>query len=150
ILVAEIASRDGKPVLVRHGWRVDREYVYPAGALGLVAAVAALEKLGEMEKKEPALSETTPLAWWPLSKGETKEEKDATNLEGGRITLLHEIRKTFLVSDDAAFNRLYEIVGQKELNDRMHDHGLKSVRVLHRLSSPRTESESLKTPRVDF
>jgi hypothetical protein len=150
ILVAEISARDGKPLLVRHGWRVDREYVYPASAIGLLGAVAALEKLDELRKKEPLLSETTPMVWWPLWKGETKDEKDATNLDGGRITLLHEIRKLCLVSDDGAFNRLYELVGQKELNERMQDKGLKSVRVLHRLSSPRTESESLKLPRIDF
>jgi hypothetical protein len=151
VLVSEVApGKDGKPALVRHGYRVDREYFYPASAIKLLGAVAALEKLGQLKKKTPALSVATPMVWWPLFKDEQKEEKDASNQDGGKITLGHELRKLFLVSDNAAFNRLYEFVGPKELNERMWDAGLASTRVVHRLSSPRSEAENLKTPRIDF
>ena len=47
--------------------------------------------------------------------GGTYEEADESNLEGGRITVRHEIRKLFLVSDNRAFNRLYELVGRDRL-----------------------------------
>lgn len=188
VLVTEFApGKDGKPTLVRHGFRVDREYVYPASAIKLLGAVAALEKLNDLRTKEPRLSETTPLRWWPDS-GDRKatggkndatvdgpkdgadkkdeaarkklgsgdpdasghEEKDATNLDGGTITLRHEIRKVFLVSDNAAFNRLFEFTGQKELNTRMRDAGLPSVRMIHRLSTATTEAQNLRTPRIDM
>jgi beta-lactamase class A len=151
VLVSEVtADKDGKFVLTRHGYRVDREYFYPASAIKLLGAVAALEKLGQLKKKTPALSVTTPMVWWPLFKDEVKEDKDASNLDDGKITLRHEIRKLFLVSDNAAFNRLYEFVGPKEMNEWMWAAGLASTRVVHRLSSPRSESENLKTPRIDF
>ena len=42
ILVREIVSREGAPdCVVRRGFRVDEEYVYPASAIKTVAALAA-------------------------------------------------------------------------------------------------------------
>jgi hypothetical protein len=151
VLLASVgADAKGRPVLVRRGLRVDREYVYPASAIKLCAAVAALETLNALRRKEPRLTEDTPLAFHPLFAGEELEQKDPSNLEGGTITLRHEIRKLFLVSDNAAFNRLYELVGQQELAERLERAGLKRARVVHRLSEARSEEENRRAPAVDF
>src|SRR5690606_29499652 len=48
--------------------------------------------------------------------------------------IAHEIRKLSLVSDNPAFNRLYDVVGPDELHRRPHDHGLPSARLVPRLS----------------
>ncbi len=151
VLLATVeADAKGRPVLSRRGYRVDAEYFYPASSIKFLAAIAALEDLDERRAKEPRLTEDTPLVFHPLFAGEDIEDADATHLAGGKITLRQEIRKLFLVSDNAAFNRLYEYVGQEALAKRLEHAGLSTARILHRLSESRPEDENRRAPRVDF
>lgn len=151
ILLATIAKdAQGRPVLARRGFRVDAEYYYPASSIKLLGAIAALEDLDERRVKEPRLTEDTPLVFHPLFEGEVIEDRDTTHQDGGRITLRHEIRKLFLVSDNAAFNRLYELTGQDGLAKRLERAGLSSARILHRLSEPRSDEDNRRVPRIDF
>lgn len=53
------------------------------------------------------------------------------------ITAGRELRKLALVSDNQAFNRLYDLVGHEPLNRALRDLGLRSVVINHRLSDPR-------------
>lgn len=141
----------GRPVLVQHGFRAGAEYLYPASSVKLFAAIAALERLAEL-RRETGLPITarTPLVYHPLFPGEEREEADPSNLDGGAITVGHEIRKVFLVSDNAAFNRLYELVGQDRLAASIARAGLPGVRIVHRLSEPHTAEENRRLPRIDF
>lgn len=150
VLVGEVVVKDGKPALERHGFRVDAEYFYPAGALGLLASIGALQMLEGLREKEPELARTTPLRFHPSFEGESVESSDVTNRDGGVITLEHEIRKLFLAGDDAAFNRVYEFAGADALAACFDDRGYRTVRIFHRLSTARTEALELRTPRVDL
>lgn len=151
VLLATVGTDPkGRPVLARRGYRVDAEYFYPASSIKFLAAIAALEDLDERRAKEPRIGEDTPLVFHPLFEGEAIEDADPTHLSGGAITLRHEVRKLFLVSDNAAFNRLYEYIGQQGLAKRLERAGLESARVVHRLSEPRSEDDDRRAPRVDF
>lgn len=150
ILVSEVVVKDGKPALERHAFRADAEYFYPAGALGLLASIGALQTFDELRAKTPELSRTTPLRFHPLFEGESVASEDVTNRDGGAITLEHEVRKLFLANDDAAFNRVYELAGVDALDRCFDERGFRTVRIFHRLSTPRAEAEELRTPRVDF
>jgi len=109
--VVEEPAGGGRPKLVQHGFRAGAEYLYPASSVKLFAAVAALERLAELRRETGlAITADTPLVYHPLFEGEQLEDSDPSNLAGGKITVAHEIRKIFLVSDNAAFNRLYELV----------------------------------------
>jgi hypothetical protein len=141
----------GRPVLVQHGFRLGAEYFYPASSVKLFAAVAVLERLAELRRETGLpLDVDTPLVFHPLFAGETVEDADPTNLSGGRITVRHEIRKLFLVSDNQAFNRLYELVGQDRLAASLSRAGLPEARIVHRLDEPRTPEENRRCPRIDF
>lgn len=141
----------GRPVLVQHELRPGAEYFYPASSVKLFAAVAALERLEELGRETGlALDVDTPLVFHPLFEGEVVEEGDPSNLDNGRITVRHEIRKLFLVSDNQAFNRLYELVGQDRLAASLARAGLGEARIVHRLSEPRTVEENRRFPRIDF
>jgi len=151
VLLATIGEdAKGRPILVRRGLRVDREYFYPASAIKLCVAIAALEELAARRVKEPRLTEDLALVFHPLFPGEEIEAKDPTHLDGGTITLRQEIKKLFLVSDNAAFNRLYEFVGQDRLAEHLERAGLSTARIVHRLSEARSEDENRRVPRVDF
>ncbi len=139
------------PRLVQHGFRLDAEYFYPASAVKLFAAVAALERLAELRRETGLpLDVDTPLVFHPLFEDEALDEADESNLDGGRITVRHEIRKLFLVSDNRAFNRLYELVGQDRLAASLVRAGLADARIVHRLSEFRSAEDNRRLPRIDF
>jgi hypothetical protein len=148
-LVEPTAS--GRPRLVQYGYRAGAEYLYPASTVKLFAAVAALERLAELRTETGLpIDADTPLVFHPLFPGEEREERDETHLAAGTLTVRHEIRKIFLVSDNAAFNRLYELVGADRLAASVARAGLHGVRIVHRLSEPRSAEENLRLPRIDL
>lgn len=147
ILLSEVVpDGTGGTGLRRRGYRVDAEYFYPASAIKLCAAISAVTVV----ESHAGVSLETPMRFHPLFEGETLETDDPSNLAGGTITVGHEIRRLFLVSDNEAFNRLYELTGHREINQLMHRAGLPSARVLHRLSEFRSPEEHRRTPRIDF
>ena len=142
---------DGRPVLVQHGYRLGAEYFYPASTVKLFAAVAALERLEELRRETGLpIDVDTALVFHPLFADDALEDADPSNLAGGRITAGHEIRKLFLVSDNAAFNRLYELVGQDGLAAALERAGLTGARLVHRLSEARSAEENRRAPRIDL
>ena len=142
---------DGEPTLERHSFDAGPEYFYPASSVKTCAAIAAALRLRDVEAASATeLGLSTPLRFSPLFEGESVEELDATHLATGKITLGHAMRKVFLVSDNVAFNHLYEFAGNRYLNDAMRSAGLTSTRILHRLSEFRSAEDQLRTPKVEL
>lgn len=144
-------SVPGRPVLRQAGFRSGAEYFYPASSIKLFAAIAALERLEQL-RAETGLDLTldTPLVYHPIFEGEARAEEDPTHLANGKITLRHEIRKLFLVSDNESFNKLYELTGPDGLATSLARAGLDSARIVHRLSELRSAEENLRSPRIDL
>jgi hypothetical protein len=152
ILVAEvITNRHGDVKIQRSGYRVDAEYFYPASTVKLCAAVAALQLIEELQSQHqtPDLLEV-PLEIAPLFPGDLAQTNDPGNLANGAITVGQEIREIALVSDNQAFNRLFDLVGHEALNRRMHALGLSSVVLNHRLSETRTIPDMFASAAVTF
>lgn len=137
------------PAMTEHGYRVDVEYVYPASAIKTFAAVSALRKLEGLRKEGHPVGLDTPVALCAGGKRGCKT-KDESNVEGGVITLGHEIRKMQLVSNNFSFNRLYDFVGHRELNEDLWALGFASMRMHHRLYSGSDPLEQKKTPRIEL
>lgn len=131
---------------VRHGYRVDAEYFYPASAIKTLAAISALQTLRGMNrrrKKLPPVTLDTPLAIHRLFSDQPQvQAEDETHLANGRITLGHEIKKMSIVSDNGAFDRLYAFAGQDAINALASRSGLSHTRIFHRLSRRRTPEEN--------
>ncbi len=148
VLVTVIAPKGAKgPPMAVHSYRADDEYVYPASAIKTFAAVAALRKLEALRREGQAVGLDTPLAY---CEGRSCLTKDASNLEGGTITIGHEIRKMQLVSNNISFNRLYELVGHREINEDMWSLGFASVRIHHRMYGVQDPLVQRTTPRVEL
>ena len=87
VLVSEVSNgTEGRTRLVRNGYRVDAEYFYPASAIKLCAAVAALRKIEDARERHGGgdLLDAT-MVIGPLSASETAQAADESNLDGGRI-----------------------------------------------------------------
>ena len=108
-----------------------QEYYYPASTVKLPAALLALEKLNTLNI--PALDKYTPLRIDSAYTRQTRVLTDSTAPDN-LPTVAHYIKKLFLVSDNDAYNRLYEFLGQQPLNASLHQKGFSGVRLLHRLS----------------
>ena len=120
------------PSLRSYSYRADKhEYFYPASMVKLPGAILALEKLNELDID--GLDRTSPMFTDSAYSRQTTVIADSTS-ENGLPSLGHYIKKVFLVSDNDAYNRLYEFLGQEELNERLWNKGYTDVRLTHRLS----------------
>ncbi len=142
VLISEVVpGRGGRPTLRRHGYRLDAEYFYPASSIKLCAAVAALQWV-QATVPDPERLLDAPFEIAPLFPGDPEQRWDPVNPERPELgvvalTLRREIRKLALVSDNRAFNRLFDVLGHEALNRAMHELGHGSVVLNHRLSETR-------------
>ena len=114
-------------VFTDYDFQVERDhYFYPASTVKFPAAVAALEKINEID----SLSVNTQFY----------VEGDSTE-----TTFAQAISEIFAVSDNAANNRLIEFLGQDQLNERMRKRGIEPIRIAHRLSTPNADDVTTKS-----
>lgn len=140
-------NKNNKPRFTHYYLNVDRSrYFNPASTVKLPAALAALEKLNDL--KLDGVSKFTSVLTDSSYSGQTPVLKD-TSSRDGYPSVAHYIRKIFLVSDNDAYNRLYEFVGQQTLNEKLHKKGYGDVRITRRFVSM-TEEENRHTNAVRF
>ncbi|SFW14442.1 serine hydrolase [Chitinophaga sancti] len=108
----------------------DHAYFYPASTIKLAAAALALEKLNDLAI--PGLDRHTPMLTDSLPGATPAAFTDATS-PSGLPSIGNYIKKILLVSDNDAFNRLYEFIGQESFNKELWAKGYPGVQVLHRL-----------------
>ena len=135
--------------LARGGFDHGPDYFYPASSVKTCAVIAACQLLAELGAANDAdVGLDTPLRFEPLFPGESVEERDPSHRANGLITAGHDMRKVMLVSDNAAYNRLYELAGPERIAASMAAAGLDRTRIVHRLSEFHPPEEQLMTPRV--
>jgi hypothetical protein len=132
--------------VVTHGYRVDSEFTFAASAIKVFASIAALRKLQSL--RQPGLDLDTPFGLCGRDKSECGPNRDETNLDSKKVTLGHEIRKMHLVSNNRAFNRLYDFVGHREINEDAWKLGFDSLRLRHRMGQ--TYTLGRVSPRLEF
>ena len=137
-----------RPHFTRHEYRVNPEdYFYPASTIKLAGALLALEKLNQLSIA--ALDQHTPVRIDSAFSRQTAVREDPTAPDG-LPTIAHYIRKLFAVSDNDAYNRLYEFVGQQRLNEGLWEKGYRDVRLTHRLAIARSSEENRHTNPLVF
>ena len=140
----------GRPHFRTTGYRLrPRQYFYPASTVKLAAAALALQKLRALGAQHPGLGPDSPMLTDSAFAGQTAARRDSSAV-GGRPTVGNYVRKALIVSDNDAFNRLYEFVGPQELNRELSRLGLRGSRLLHRLSVGDQELGSRHTNPVRF
>ena len=141
ILYTQI-DRDAKnkPALTTYSYRSDsNEYFYPASTVKLAASVLALEKLNALKIDKSTTFQTLK------NRPSQLEIKMDTTAKSGLPSVEHYIKKILLVSDNEAYNRLYEFLGQRPFNETMLSKGFKGVRFTHRLQTPLPRLENQYT-----
>ncbi len=139
---------DNKPSFTSYTYRLNpNEYFYPASTVKLPTALLALEKLNELNI--PGLDRDTTMLTGAVTEMQTPVIADPSS-PTGLPSIGHYIRKILLVSDNDAFNRLYEFIGQEPLNESLHRKGYDHTQIFHRLSVARDAKENQITNPVKF
>jgi hypothetical protein len=122
------------------------DYFNPASMVKLPVSLIALEKLNSLS--EYGINESTAMLTDSGFSGQTVVNKDTT--AASRLPSVgHYIKKIFIVSDNDAYNRLYEFVGQEMLNTRLKEMGYTGSRITRRFV-PMTDEENRHTNPIRF
>jgi hypothetical protein len=149
IIYTQIDRRGGnRPVLKNYYFNIDpKQYFYPASTVKMPTSILALQRLNQLKIR--GLNKTATMITEAAYSRQDAVYNDP-NSPDGRPTIANYIKKIFLVSDNDAFNRLYEFLGQEYINNTLHRMGYDSVQIIHRLNISRTEDENRHTNPIKF
>ena len=140
-------DRRNRPSFTHYYLNVDSDrYFNPASTVKLPAVLAAFEKLNDLDRK--GVDKYTPMLTDSAWSGQSRVTAD-TSAESGLPSVAHYAKKIFLVSDNDAYNRLYEFVGQQQLNETLWQKGYTGTRITRRFV-PMTPEENRHTNPVRF
>ena len=125
-------NRDKKniPSFKNYYYNVDPgRYFNPASVVKMPLAFLSLEKLNTIHI--PGVNKFTPMQFDSAWSKQTTAWKDST-AENGLPSIAQFIRKAFLISDNDAYNRMYEFLGQQTINRRLHAMGYPDIRITRR------------------
>jgi hypothetical protein len=124
-----------------------KKYFYPASTVKMPVAFLALEKISELQDKGID-KYTTMITDSSFSGQEVAYTQPMA--EDSKACVAHFVKQIFLVSDNEANNRLYELLGQEYLNDQLRKKGFNNSYIRHRLSSPLNPEQNRHTNAVSF
>ena len=139
---------NGIPALKDYYFNVSKDqYFYPASTVKLPVCLLALQKVNELKLK--GINRNTTMITDHVELGQTSVYNDPTT-PNGKPTIEHYIKKILMVSDNDAYNRLYEFLGRQYINDQLHQKGYDDVQILHRLNIALSEQQNRSTNPVNF
>lgn len=130
---------DNKVDFTHYQYGLDESrYFYPASTVKLPVSLLALQWLNQQQ--QPGLSMNTVMLTDSSRPAQTEALTDDT-AEKKLPSIAHYIKKILLVSDNDAYNRLYELLGQDYINKQLKEKALSNTVINHRLSMPLPEPE---------
>lgn len=135
----------GKPSFERYDFQINStQYFYPASTVKLPVAIIALEKIRKLQSQGIQITPETPFEI--VHQGKVMKKNDSTQPQN-KLTIAHLIKKIFLVSDNTAYNYLFDFVGSDQINQAIHEVGINDFQLFHKF----TESEKMNiNPRFIF
>jgi beta-lactamase class A len=141
-------NKDGKPEFITYAFNLDSQrYFYPASTVKFPISLMALEKLNELNI--PLLRKESIILTDSSFLGQTRAELDST-AENGLPSIAHYIRKIMIVSDNDAYNRLYEFLGQEYIFKALRGKAYQNTRINHRLAIALSEEQNRATNAIRF
>lgn len=143
-------NRDAQhqPHFIQHDFRPNaRQYFDPASLVKLPTAAIALEKLSHLP--HPGLTRRSPMATRVAFRCQTATPANISADSDRVNTVGNYIKRMLLASDNSAYNRLYEFVGQRQLNERLAELGFSNARIVRRFAPCDTAANRHTNP-IDF
>ncbi|MHC2993418.1 hypothetical protein OB13_18250 [Pontibacter sp. HJ8] len=138
IIYTEInRDKHNKPSFKNHYFHYDPKlYFNPASTVKLPLAFMALEKLNTIQQK--GIDKHTPVVFDSSNVGQKPLHTDAS-AAGGLPSIAHFIRRALLISENDPYNRLYQFVGQQEINRSLRRRGYGGSRIVRQFAGYTTE-----------
>lgn len=131
IRYTRISGKAVDPIFTTYDFQIDAShYFYPASSVKLPVAVLALEHfIGRKLKTGKQITLDTPY-----------------KIEGDTLisSLRKDVEAIFAVSDNEAYNRLFELMGRDSISNGLRNKGFKNVQIVHRLSTPNSTEAKIK------
>lgn len=133
------------PTFTPHTYHLNpRQYFNPASLVKLPVAALSLEKLNHLNR--PDLTHHTIMATGAAYRCQTPVPFAAPADSDQTATVGNYVKRMLLVSDNAAYNRLYEFIGQRPLNERLRQLGYSNVRITRRFAPCDTTANRYTNP----
>jgi hypothetical protein len=124
-----------------------KKYFYCASLVKLPCSALALEKLNELE--QPGLTKESRMFTDSMAPCQRKVIADSSS-RNGYPSLAHYIRRMLLISDNEAYSRVYEFLGQEYIHTRLQQKGYPDAFIINRFDSRCNASDNTCTNPVDF
>ncbi len=141
-------DKNNKPSFTEYSFNLNNDhYFYPASTVKMPIAYLALEKLYELNKT--GLNRNTAMI---TDSNSAKEEivYAEPKAENSKPSIADYVKQIFLVSDNNAFNRLYEFVGQQTIQQKLREKGYPDAIIRHRLQVSLTDTQNRLTNPISF
>jgi hypothetical protein len=139
---------ENQPHFIQHDFHLDaRQYFNPASLVKLPVAALALEKLNRLH--QPGLTRRSPMVTRTAFRCQTAAPYNPAADSNRVNTVGNYIKRMLLVSDNSAYNRLYEFLGQRPLNERLAQLGYPNSRITRRFAPCDTAANRYTNP-IDF
>lgn len=120
-------DKDNRPSFKNYYYNYNPNlYFNPASMVKLPLAFLALEKLNELKVK--GVNKYTTIQYDSSYPGQKTAYTDSTS-ETGFPSIAHYIKRAFLISENEPYNRLYQFLGQQEINRKLHKKGYSDARI---------------------
>ena len=140
-------DKNNKPSFKNYYFNVYSDlYFNPASTVKLPLALLSLEKLNSIHAK--GIDRYTTMLTDSSYSSQTIAYTDSTS-ENYLPSIAQYIKKAFLISDNDAYSRMYEFVGQRTINRQLHNKGYSDIRITRRFTGM-NEDENRHTNQIRF
>jgi hypothetical protein len=140
-------DKNGTPHFTNYKLNVDpNKYFNPASMVKMPLAFLSLEKLHELNK--PAVNKYTSILYDSSYQRQVAMYADSSSANK-KPSIAHFIKRAFLISENDPYNRMYQFVGQRDINRKLHQKGYQSTRITRQFMGY-TEDQNRHTNGIRF
>ena len=141
-------NKKNEPTFTSYSFGVAPDtYFYPASSIKIFGAALSLEKFKVLNINN--LNKDAFVRIDSSFSGQSAVLHDSTSASG-KPSFGHYIKKLLVLSDNDAYNRTYEFLGQENLNQSLRSKGYDKLRLTHRLSISLSPEENRNTNAMSF
>ncbi len=123
---------EGKPLFQEFDFQLDdSQYFYPASTAKMPVAILTLQKLNELKSQGEIVNAQSAFKMYENGSRDIIIDSDST-AQTGLPSIEHMIKKIFLVSDNDAYNYLFDFLGRDYVNQELKKRGMGPAHINHK------------------
>lgn len=140
-------DKNGTPHFTNYKLNVDpQQYFNPASMVKMPLAFLSLEKLHELNQKD--INKYTTILFDSNYHKQVAMYTDSSS-ENKKPSIAHFIKRAFLISENDPYNRMYQFIGQGDINKKLLQKGYSSAKITRQFMGY-TEDQNRHTNGIKF